>query len=155
MFDTEYKFPLTVFHGDFKKARGHTLRVSAVQPDGSRVIRLDMMTPTDEVQTIEATDIERIVRSEATTDTNGTFQVFPMRINRQRLPIVCAVLALAVVVPVIPLILKVVTAGVVSTALLLEPQVRVVIEMTDGRYACTAMSEQAFGMMCALCNQSI
>ena len=153
MFDTAYKFPLTVLHGDFKNARGHTLRVSTVHPDGSRALRLDMMKPTGEVQTIEAQDIERIVRSETPTDSKRNFQSFPVGINRQRLPIACAILALTVILPVFPLIVKVLTGSVVATAILVEPHVRVIIEMTDGRYACAAMSERAFGMMWTLCNR--
>lgn len=155
MFETAYKFPLRVFHGDFKKARGHTLQVSTVHPDGSRALRLDMMTPTGEVQTIEAQDIERIVRSESTTDAKSTFHLFPMGINRQRLPIAGAMLALTVILPVFPLIVKILTGSVVATVVLLEPHVRVVIEMTDGRYACVIMSERAFGMMGTLCNRNI
>ena len=155
MFNTEYQFPLTVFRGDFKKARGHTLRISTVHPDGNRDFRLDMITRTGEVETIEASDIQRIVRSEAAADAKKTFQLLPMGINRQRLPIACAIFALAVILPVFPLIFKVLTGGVAATVVLLEPQVRVIIEIMGGRYACASMSERAFGMMCTLCNQNI
>ena len=153
MFKMENKFPLTVLHGDFKNTRGHTLCVSTKHPDGNRALRLEMRTPTGEIEIMKAADIRRVARSESATNSKGSHLQFPMGINRQRLPIVCGVLALAFTLPVLPFTLKVIGVSIVTIALLLEPQVRVIVDLMDGRYVCAAMSERAFGMMCALCNQ--
>ena len=157
MFKTEHTFALTVLHGhgDFKKGRGHELRISTAQPDGTRALCLDLkradadttIEADEEHTTIEANEIRRVVLSNGPADSRSTLTRFPMGINLRRLPIVCAALAGAVIVPVIPWVPKTLALSIVAIAVLIEPQVRVVIELKDERYVCASVSEKGFGMV--------
>ena len=152
MFKMKYKFPLRVLHGDFKHTHGHTLHVSKMSPDSKRTLRLEMRTQAGEVEIMKAADIQRVARTEPLTDSKRSAHLSSIGINKQRLPVAGGVFALAVALPIFPLTWKVIGAGIIATTLLIEAQVRVIINLMDGRYACVTMSERAFGMMYVLCN---